>query len=230
MKTFIIRIKGNEKSEETAKIAYDTCLERGYEPTLVSGITPETLIIWDEKYKLNVLKPSHMYDRQIGKNGTPRVYKAKYSNFLNHYRLWLTSIELDETIVVLEHDVMAVRSWDNPNFEEMLVLNMHCGLHEKQFDKLEKPKLEVGVHPYDNPYLIYRSNNLWRGSGMIPGSAAYAITPRGSERLIQNVKQYGWDKADYIINTKSIDMKYINPDYFEFTHHIIPNQRTSHGE
>ena len=230
MKAFIIHIKENETSRYTADLALKSCIEHGYQSELVDGITPETNHIWDKAFGLQVLKPSHMYDRQIGKNGTRRAYLCKYSNFLNHYRLWLKCIELNETIVVLEHDVICQHKWDDPQFDEMLVLNMQCGLYEQQFDKLKKPELFEGVNDYVNPYLIYRSDNHWNGGGMIPGSAAYAITPKGAARLVTTVRNTGWDKADYIINTKSVKMQYINPDYFIFSHHIVKNQRTSHGE
>lgn len=230
MKAYVIHIKGNEKSEHTANLAMESCVEFGYDAELFEGITPKTIKQWDEKYGLTVIKPSHMYDRQIGLNGTQYVYECKYSNFLNHYTLWNRAIELNETIIILEHDVIAVAEWQNPEFDEMLVLNMDCGLHEQQFDRILKPTLQKGVHSYVNPFLIYRSDNRYNGAGMIPGSASYAITPKGAKRLVDTVKKYGWDKTDYIINTKAVDMKYIHPDYFSFSHHIVPNQRTSHGE
>lgn len=230
MKTFIIHIKGNEKSEHTADIALKSCIEHGYDAVLFDGITPSTLSEWDSKYKLVVMNPSHMYDRQIGKNGSRFAYECKYSNFLNHYTLWLKSIELDENIVILEHDVIAEKSWYNTTFDELLVLNMRSGLYQEQFDTISKPSLFDGVNTYVNPFLYYKSDNLWKGSGMIPGTAAYAISPKGAKRIIENVKKYGWDKADYIINTKSIHMQYVQPDYFVLSHHIVPNQRSSHGE
>jgi hypothetical protein len=65
---------------------------------------------------------------------------------------------------------------------------------------------------------------------MIPGTGSYCVSPKGAKRLIDNVKKYGWDKADYIINTKSVRMQYVFPEYFQFSHHIVPNQRSSHGE
>lgn len=230
MKAYIIHIVENPKSVETANLCLDTCKEYGYEAYLWSGFTPRTYKEADKKYGLTVMNPSHMYDRQVGRNGSRYTYECKYSNFLNHYTMWNMAVETQENVMVLEHDVIAVREWDNPRFSEMLVLNMDCGLHEKQFSKILKPKLYDGVGLYQNPYLIYRSENLWKGAGMIPGSAAYVITPKGAARLIKNVKEYGWDKADYIINTKSVKMEYGHPDYFTFSHHIVPNQRTSHGE
>lgn len=229
MKAFIIHINGHEGSMKTANMALESCQAHGYEAELFDGITPKTNDVWDKKFNLKVIRPGHMYDRQIGLNGTNQTYLCKYSNFLNHYRLWLESIERDETIVVLEHDVLCKHEWDNPGFSEMLVLNMECGLYEQQFSKIGKPNLFPGVNEYKNPHLIYRSQNVWHGAAMIPGSAAYAINPKGASRLIKNVKQFGWEKADYIINNRTVKMEYINPDYFVFSHDIIPNQKTSHG-
>lgn len=229
MNTYIIHIKGNKKSEHTANLVLKSCKKYGYNAELFEGITPDTIDTWDKKWNLKVLNPSHMYDRQIGLNGSKYTYECKYSNFLNHYTLWNKCVELDESIICLEHDVIAIKKW-NAEFDEMLVLNMHSGLHQPLFDTILKPELYEGIHTYQNQYLIYRSNNLWQHAGMIPGSASYAISPKGAKRLIYNVKKYGWDKADYIINTKSVHMQYVNPEYFQFSHHIVENQRTSHGE
>ena len=199
---------------------------------MYEGITPKTLAEAEKGFWLEytVMKPSHMYDRQTGKNGTRYTYQCKYSNFLNHYKLWHKCVSLDETIVILEHDALAVGEWKNPEFQELLVLNIHSGLYNEGFSTTKKPELFTGVHEYINPYLNYKAKNLWLDAGMIPGTAAYAITPKGAKRLIDNVLKHGWDKADYIINTKSVFMEYVYPDYFEFSHKIIPNQRTSHGE
>lgn len=229
MKTYIIHIKGNKNSEYTANLSLESCKEFGYDAKLFEGITPATINKWDKKYNLTVLQPSHMYDRQLGKNGSKYTYECKYSNFLNHYTLWLECVNSNEPIIILEHDVIATKEWD-AKFDEMLVLNMHSGLHQPLFDSILKPELNEGIHTYENQYLVYRSQNLWQYAGMIPGSAAYAISPKGAQRLIDNVKSYGWDKADYIINTKSVHMQYVYPEYFQFSHHIVENQRTSHGE
>jgi len=230
MKAYIIHIKGNEKSEYTANLALESCQQYEYEAELFDGITPDTLNEWDKKYNLTVMKPSHMYDRQIGLNGSKYTYECKYSNFLNHYTLWNKCVELDENIVILEHDALAVESWKVKNFDELLVLNIYSGLYQPLFDCDLKPDITTGINDYRNPYLVYRSDNLWRHGSMIPGSAAYAISPKGAKRLIDNVIKHGWDKADYIINSKSVHMQYIYPEYFKFSHHIVENQRTSHGE
>lgn len=231
-KAFVIHLDENKTSVKTAKWAVESSVKHGLGAQLFSGITPDTLHKWESKYKLekDVMKPSHMYDRQIGKNGSNFTYQCKYSNFLNHYTLWHECLELDKTIVILEHDVLCIRNWDTPSFNELLVLNIHSGLYNPEFEKLQKPNLHTGIHNYENKFLDYKSKNLWQGAGMIPGSAAYAVSPRGATRLIENVKLHGWDKADYIINTKSVHMEYAMPDYYQFSHHLISNQRTSHGE
>jgi GR25 family glycosyltransferase involved in LPS biosynthesis len=230
MKTFIIHIKGNANSEKTAGWAYDSCIENGYEPELFDAVTPKTLKEFDKKYNLTVLKPSHMYDRQIGKNGSKHTYECKYSVFLSHYTLWNKCVELDEPIIILEHDALALRPWGDTKFDELLFLNMHSGLYQNIFDDKPRPELFKGVHTYINPFLIYRAENIWHGAGLIPGAASYAISPKGAKRIISNVEKYGWDKPDYIINTKIIRVQYSHPDHFQFSHHLFKNQRTTHGE
>lgn len=230
MRAYIIYIKGNTQSEKIANLGLSTSLDCGYKAELFEGITPATLKTHVDKYKLSVIQPGHMYDRSIGINGSKLVFESKYSNFLNHYTLWHRSIELNEPIVILEHDVIAVSAWQDYLFDELLVLNMRSGLYQEQFKKDKKPDLYAGIHTYSNPFFTYKSQNIWQHGSMIPGTAAYAITPKGANRLIHNVKQYGYEKADYIINTKTVHMQYIQPDVFILSHHIMPNLRTSHGE
>ena len=60
---------------------------------------------------------------------------------------------------------------------------------------------------------------------MMPGTAAYAITPKGAKKLLSHL-YLGWEQSDYYINTKSVNIQYILPENFTFK---LPNLRMSHG-
>lgn len=61
---------------------------------------------------------------------------------------------------------------------------------------------------------------------MIPGTAAYAVTPKGAKKLLDSLHKNGWEQSDFFINTFNVKMQYTIPEYFTFKH---SNLNTSHG-
>ena len=61
---------------------------------------------------------------------------------------------------------------------------------------------------------------------MMPGTAAYAITPKGAKRLIENLSTTGWEQSDYFINTFNVKIQTASPEYFTFK---LKNLNMSHG-
>jgi hypothetical protein len=46
---------------------------------------------------------------------------------------------------------------------------------------------------------------------MVPGTAAYAITPAGAKKMLEAALTIGLDQSDFILNTKNCKVEYINP-------------------
>ena len=61
---------------------------------------------------------------------------------------------------------------------------------------------------------------------MMPGTASYAITPKGANKLLKAVEKHGWEQSDFFINTKNVHIQYVVPEYFTFT---LKNLNMSHG-
>jgi len=61
---------------------------------------------------------------------------------------------------------------------------------------------------------------------MIAGTAAYAITPTGAEKMLRVVEERGLEQSDYIINDMNVKLEYCNPSPVRFNSR---NLRTSHG-
>jgi hypothetical protein len=61
---------------------------------------------------------------------------------------------------------------------------------------------------------------------MIPGTAAYAIQPHAAEKLLKTLDKVGWEQSDFFINTKTVNMQYVTPEYFTFK---SQNLNMSHG-
>ena len=61
---------------------------------------------------------------------------------------------------------------------------------------------------------------------MAPGTAAYALTPKGARRLLDALETHGIDQSDFFINSMNVSMDYISPAPVKFN---SKNLKTSHG-
>lgn len=211
MKSFIIYVKGHKSSEKQANTVKVSCNKSGFDAELLEGVTPDTLNQYEEYPDA---KNSRICDF---KKENMKIYNTKKACFTNHIRIWKKCLELNEPVVFLEQDVGNVRKWDNTSFNEILILNADSAFKQSVFDHVEnKPWLRKGCCKYDNSPLIYRHNNQWKGSRMIPGTGSYAVTPKGAKRLLKKLETYGWEQSDFFINSYNVDLEYIIPEYFNF--------------
>lgn len=221
MKSFVIYVEGHKQSEKQAEKCRASCYQSGFDAELMKGVTPETLSEYAE-YE----------DAQGGritsfKRESKKVYESKKSCFTNHIRVWEKCIELNEPVAFLEQDSGNIRKWNHTQFDEVLILNAESAFKQSVFDHVRnKPWLNFGLNPYSDTPLIYNKENQWKGAAMMPGTAAYAITPNGAKRLLDNLQTYGWEQSDYFINSYNVNIQYIVPEYFTFK---SPNLNMSHG-
>ena len=61
---------------------------------------------------------------------------------------------------------------------------------------------------------------------MAPGTAAYAITPKGAMKMLKAVQKYGIDQSDFMINSHNIEMQCLIPSPVKFNK---INLSTSYG-
>lgn len=225
MKAFIIYVKGHKQSEQYANLCLQSCKDK-FDAELFQGITPDTLTTYEQIYTFSYVSPSRV---ETMKEQNIRLYETKKSCFLNQVRLWHLCVELNEPIALLEHDSFCIKEWNHIEFDEVLILNAYSALYEQHIIKkvhllknVNPPKLEIGLHDYSSD-LIYNQLNIWNGACMMPGLAAYAITPKGAKKLIEKLN-YGWEQGDHFVNTKNIHIQYSLPEYFTFK---MPNLNMS---
>jgi len=109
--------------------------------------------------------------------------------FLSHYTLWKKSIELNEPIMVLEHDAIFMKPFDETAFIkaecDIISINDPRGATRKALDYHEKLQ--------KNPKVIQRVptiDDLMIPQGL-PGNSAYIIKPSGAKKMIDLVKEFG---------------------------------------
>lgn len=226
MKAFIHYIKNHKASEKQAHQALNSFLRYDWDACLQEGITPDTL---DESE----------FDYPLVENGrlldfyrTQKIkYKIKKSCISNQIRLWRKVVEQNETMAFIEHDAICIGEW-NYTVDELLCLNIEYAFkpptvfgEKSQYKDYNSP-LALSSKPLDESYpLLYYKDNIYKNSFMIPGTAAYAISPKGAKKLLRAAKDIGIDQSDFFINTHNIKIDYVNPSPVKFN---SKNLNTSH--
>lgn len=160
MRSFVIAINGNEKSQESA----DRCIDSG----MNHGVIIE---------KFAAVTPKSDVDKICDNTGiNTDGFVDKYSKrenciacFLSHYTLWNTSISLNEPIAIFEHD--AIITTPLPATPPNFVGNMG----QPSFGKFNTPTTIGWGQLQSKPYF--------------PGCHAYIVTPMGAKLLIKRARR-----------------------------------------
>jgi hypothetical protein len=100
---FIIRIDGNEVSETMARRCAESCEKVGmpYEFfSAVDGTSGSVVAPWPRHQILDLVKVTNK-----------TLTSAEVACMLSHFLLWVKCVELDEPIVILEHDAVMVQPY-----------------------------------------------------------------------------------------------------------------------
>ena len=227
IKTFIIHLSEHSQSVAYANESLISCEGKNFDAELFQGYYHKTVGKFKE---IKNFMPNSRAENFF-KEGNMNRFLSKRSIFANGYTLWQKCLELNQNIVVLEHDSICVKNWDFPNFKDVLILNIEDAFHQKCYrdfwkkNKQKPPILKNGIHNYKSPFL-YQWNNIFYNSLKMPGAAAYALSPTGAEKLVKSAEKYGWEQNDHFINTYNVNIEYAKPQYFKLKY---PNLNLSFG-
>lgn len=117
-------------------------------------------------------------------------YTKVVACLVSHMRLWRLATEINETIIILEHDALYTTKFDIKEIGVkftggIMGLNNPIGATRKAklYDKLVKER-KSGV--YDAPWIDQR--HIPQG---IAGNSAYLIKPEAAQRLLDKVNEVG---------------------------------------
>jgi GR25 family glycosyltransferase involved in LPS biosynthesis len=197
MKAVIIRLKNNAISEKYA----DECIEQANKFNIslekydgINGLTYK-----DHLEKLNI-KPLKKF-----KKGLPGIYGC----FLSHYYIWKHCIDLNEPILVLEHDGYFIKQLPEnilDRFDDILKLDS-----QNPYDILYN---QVILDTFENNLEIKDIDNFLvdNGAGNYSwGTYAYIIKPLGAKKLINWIAQHGFLPADQQIGLNVLNVKTCYP-------------------
>ena len=196
MRMFVITIMENERSVQVA----DRCVKSGqvfgYKIEKHPAYSPQNCNVNQELDNLN-------YDRSgfIEKYSRPENCIA---GFLSHHSLWMKCLELNEPIVIFEHD--AVVTNDIPNLVLFDILN----LGKPSYGKFNTPTFIGYGSLVSKPYF--------------PGAHAYRITPKGAADLI-NEAQFSAGPTDIYIHSSKFTLGEFYPWVAEARYSFTTIQR-----
>jgi hypothetical protein len=173
-KTFVIAIKGHAISEAQLKDCLTSAEKFNWNVEVFWGIDGRT--ITDNTW--------------VNEGVFPRLDKPTMARpgvqgcFLSHWSLWKKCIELNEPIIILEHDAVIQGMWQPLEIKKSIIK-----LH--RYYKQKNPK-------YDD------DTGLWSASGH-----AYCLLPKHANILIEFVKNKGAFEVDRIIGDKVIPFKHL---------------------
>ena len=181
-KTFIITILDHPVSLQQSAVCVQSANKYGWNVEIFSATHGKT--ITQESWDTIGIKP--LMDKPgMNKPGT-------WGCFFSHWRLWNICVNLNEPIVVLEHDAIIHSPW--------LPLDISNAIVKLHFDRTK-----------DVPH-------LWVDplTGQSTGSTlAYCMLPEHAVKLINFCKAHGVFAIDRLMGDKVIDIVHLSPTLVE---------------
>jgi len=190
MKSFIIRLKHNKISEQQAQDCVEQARTFDIDVEYFDAVNGLEHQAHCEKLNIQPLK--------FFKKGLPGVYGC----LLSHYYLWLKCVELDEPIVILEHDGYFIRPLPDDildRFQDVLKLDSL-----NPYDPKYSTIIQDSFH--DDPGLeitkIANNEKLHNDAGFYSwGSYAYIIKPHAAKNIIDWIADRGFLPSDHQLGT-----------------------------
>lgn len=125
--------------------------------------------------------------------------------FLSHFELWQKCVDLNEPIIILEHDGIFLRELPDDvldNFEDILRLD-NFEAWKPEYEQKVNNSLTEPVNYWSRP-----TECSWHSSGdYYVGAYGYIIKPHAAQKLIDHAIQNGAVCTEAHIGTKIVDIK-----------------------
>ena len=172
---YVITIKGNNESEKLALRCLNSCEQVG-----------QTIKLWqafDGTDRKNIIVPPNLENQSYVK--WIKQVNNKYSTsqiavFFSHLSLWAHCAEINQPIIILEHDAIVIKKLESHKF-----FNCIQYLGNREYYNLGK--CPIGIPPHGSIY-----DGMWR---FILRAHAYAIDPPIARNLLSYAIREGMTKT-----------------------------------
>lgn len=203
-KCYIIRLTENSHSCKVAQDCYRQAVDFGLQPEFFNAINGSEASIHYEKTGIKRAKKF--------KKERPGVLGC----FFSHYYLWQTCVEINEPVIVLEHDGYFIRKLPADileRFDDVLKLD-NCDPYASTYnqDVESSASDDVRVVKYINQKSKKTSTKSFSGSGnYFRGAYSYIIKPQGAQKIIEFIAEHGHLPADQQIGDTVVDTRVVIP-------------------
>lgn len=219
MRTFAIVIKDHSLSEGgfSALIQSSRSLNNDFTIERFDAVVPEQVNALMKEYKLqwnypstgSVLDPwTELRKTAYGERNPLRRIACS----LSHYTLWKRCVELDEPVLILEHDSLFIKQFDpstiiNSTFGIVGINNpFHATFAFNRYhDMIQQRKEELQPAP------MLASKEIPQG---LAGNSAYVIKPYAAKHLIELCYKYGLWPNDAIMCQQLCNFLGVSKTYY----------------
>lgn len=213
MKAYIITLFNNSNSVAAARNCHASALEHGYDVDYFeasTGITGQAFLRAEGIQPITVTGGAtdalrHHQRDWVGQPGTLGCY-------VSHFRLWQRAVELDEPIVVFEHDALVLAPFPAIGWRDVLHLECEGNLTRLGADWARNDHMATGSGVYR---LGFRPSELPELVCM-PCCHAYAIKPHAAAALIEDARCQGWFAVDRAMREPVVMIETHNPSLATF--------------
>jgi len=199
MKSYIIRLKNNQHSERMSAECVGQAKKFNLDVEYFDGINGNDA---DDFFQSEEINRWYKFKNKMNRPGVKGCAAS-------HYCLWKTCVDLNETLLILEHDAFMIRSLPE-NIE-------HCFEEICKLDK-ENPFLstydeKVNQHLENDIQIVdYRTDWGYKRhfapyGGYFLGAWVYLIKPAAALKLVECFRQTGWIPADKQLAEKILKLQ-----------------------
>lgn len=218
MKTYAIVIRDHEISEHgfNGLLTSSFKVNNNFEVNRFNAIVPDQVDNLLKEYNIQWNYPWQGETIDFASGLTKRAYvtarpKARIAAALSHYTLWKKVSEMDEPVLILEHDACFTYKLDlklHTLVGDIIGINNPLGCTRKARVYYQKI--------IDNQYLYQRApyvdnENVPQG---LAGNSAYIIKPSGAKKMLKLVDEFGLWPNDAIMCNQLIPNLYVTRKFY----------------
>jgi GR25 family glycosyltransferase involved in LPS biosynthesis len=188
MKSFIIHLS-KVTSSLTSALESKAGLEKiGIFPTMFEGTYGPDADKLFEGYQVHPVPGIELNRRKVSGTGAKGCFHS-------HYRLWQHCVDINESIMVFEDDIIVLNNYTDIDFQEVLILSINFDwgpIMEKWRSYLEQPNNLKQALPFTEKFM--------------PGTSGYIIKPLAAKKLLDTYSNT-YITVDVAMNSDTIIME-----------------------
>lgn len=231
MKAFVITLQNNQYSEECAQRCIDSAKQYNVIVDKFYGVSKENAEQVMQSFGLKWTWANNNTEKTIcpitGLHQFPYTganLQSKIGCSMSHFLLWKRCCDLNEPLLILEHDAVFLRPLPDFDFKGICQINDPNGATRKGnwWSKQMVKRGQTGV--FEKTWVTTdQERHIPDG---LAGNSAYVIKPHAAQELINKVYQLGVWVNDAIMCKQLLP--YLE-EYYPFITKVVQTQSTSSG-